>query len=232
MVNVNTTTHPSPPKPPFRCFSVLAGEGWTLLEPGELIQDGDQVFSGYRYGWGTEGLKVGKPQQPGYRPRRRKILQPVRTYVPAEPELEFPHFWLNTANVVYVALNKDCPGHWWDDRHKMWRECAAGPDDSIESTCRTLVAHVKFYQEFFKSIVPSRARELADISLLPGMGFDPMVKALYLELIYAVARKFPGETRHDTALRYIREAEECPKWAIAQAEARKKIYDERNENAS
>lgn len=31
---------------------------------------------------------------------------------------------------------------------------------------------------------------------------------LYNELLYAVARKFPNETRHDTALRYIREAED------------------------
>ncbi len=31
--------------------------------------------------------------------------------------------------------------------------------------------------------------------------------APYMELIYAVARKFDGETRHETALRYIREAE-------------------------
>jgi hypothetical protein len=29
----------------------------------------------------------------------------------------------------------------------------------------------------------------------------------YYELLYAVARKFPNETRHETALRYIREAE-------------------------
>jgi hypothetical protein len=30
----------------------------------------------------------------------------------------------------------------------------------------------------------------------------------YNELLYAVARKFPGESRHETALRYIRQAEE------------------------
>jgi hypothetical protein len=30
---------------------------------------------------------------------------------------------------------------------------------------------------------------------------------LYSELLYAVASKFPGESRHDTALRYIRERE-------------------------
>jgi len=32
----------------------------------------------------------------------------------------------------------------------------------------------------------------------------------YNELLYAVARKFPGESRHETALRYIRQAEEVP----------------------
>lgn len=31
--------------------------------------------------------------------------------------------------------------------------------------------------------------------------------ALYKELIYAVGRKFPDETRHETALRYIRQVE-------------------------
>ena len=28
---------------------------------------------------------------------------------------------------------------------------------------------------------------------------------LYLELLYAVENKYPGESRHETALRYIRE---------------------------
>ena len=34
------------------------------------------------------------------------------------------------------------------------------------------------------------------------------VSELYHELLYAVARKFPGESRHETALRYIRDTEE------------------------
>ena len=33
------------------------------------------------------------------------------------------------------------------------------------------------------------------------------VKALYHELLYGVAKKFPNETRHQTALRYIQQAE-------------------------
>ena len=37
----------------------------------------------------------------------------------------------------------------------------------------------------------------------------------YLELIMAVARKHPGETRHQTALRYIQEAEKAPSGAVA-----------------
>lgn len=35
----------------------------------------------------------------------------------------------------------------------------------------------------------------------------PTSARLYYELLYAVSRKYPGETRHETALRYIREAE-------------------------
>lgn len=34
------------------------------------------------------------------------------------------------------------------------------------------------------------------------------VSELYHELLYAVAHKFPGESRHETALRYIRDTEE------------------------
>jgi len=33
------------------------------------------------------------------------------------------------------------------------------------------------------------------------------IKSLYYELLFAVESKFNGESRHETALRYIREAE-------------------------
>jgi len=36
----------------------------------------------------------------------------------------------------------------------------------------------------------------------------PNMSELYYELLYAVGKKAPGETRHETALRYIRSAEE------------------------
>lgn len=42
----------------------------------------------------------------------------------------------------------------------------------------------------------------------PDQLTDALVKELYFQLLYAVARKHDGETRHETALRYIRQTEE------------------------
>lgn len=51
-------------------------------------------------------------------------------------------------------------------------------------------------------------------NLLNAYGISPALKdavkqmeAKYNELIYAVGKKFTGETRHETALRYIRQSE-------------------------
>ncbi len=55
--------------------------------------------------------------------------------------------------------------------------------------------------------------EHADAGCRVGQRMDLLVgerdeaKRLHMELIYAVARKFDGESRHETALRYIEEAE-------------------------
>lgn len=43
------------------------------------------------------------------------------------------------------------------------------------------------------------------------------IQMLYNELIMGVARKWPGETRHQTALRYIQEAERKPQAASQSA---------------
>jgi hypothetical protein len=47
---------------------------------------------------------------------------------------------------------------------------------------------------------------LSRIGAVSGVGRD--YKALYEELLYAVGNKYEGESRHETALRYIRRAEE------------------------
>ena len=51
------------------------------------------------------------------------------------------------------------------------------------------------------------------------------LQALYSELLYSVARKFPDETRHETALCYIKNAEiaECGTAAQAIAKAGEKL---------
>ena len=43
------------------------------------------------------------------------------------------------------------------------------------------------------------------------------LRGLYDELLYAVGNKYPGETRHQTALRYIQQAE-APRVSAAQCE--------------
>lgn len=51
-------------------------------------------------------------------------------------------------------------------------------------------------------------------------GAELPAQAKYDELIYAVASKFPGETRHQTALRYIREREQPSNYGASCAKDR------------
>lgn len=46
-----------------------------------------------------------------------------------------------------------------------------------------------------------------DQSCCPPQVVDMSIEAKYYELIMAVDSKWPGESRHETALRYIRERE-------------------------
>ena len=50
-----------------------------------------------------------------------------------------------------------------------------------------------------------------------GQEDDRDYKALYLELLYQVGNKHPGETRHQTALRYLQRAEQSGNTAGAKA---------------
>ena len=56
----------------------------------------------------------------------------------------------------------------------------------------------------------SLLKQLLAIRLAPSAIGDTDYKALYMELLYAVANKWPEESRHQTALRYIRERENMP----------------------
>jgi hypothetical protein len=54
-----------------------------------------------------------------------------------------------------------------------------------------------------------------------GVDGEQDYKALYYELLYAVGNKYPGETRHQTALRYIRYMESPPTIAAASPDEQK-----------
>ena len=51
------------------------------------------------------------------------------------------------------------------------------------------------------------AAVLTDRAARPTVQPSPDIQEKYNELLYAVGIKWPNETRHETALRYIREAE-------------------------
>ena len=58
-------------------------------------------------------------------------------------------------------------------------------------------------------------RHAKNVSSILSLLTDVTVK--YNELIMAVQSKFPGETRHETALRYIRQAEDCARGLVLSA---------------
>jgi hypothetical protein len=60
--------------------------------------------------------------------------------------------------------------------------------------------------EFRKGVADLVTRELREIDVAPAPE-EGGIAAKYNELIMAVARKFPDQTRHQTALRYIQQAE-------------------------
>lgn len=63
----------------------------------------------------------------------------------------------------------------------------------------------------------------SDAPSLPPPPVERTVEELYQELLYAVGRKYPGESRHQTALRYIQNAENAQTVAVTGASALKDL---------
>ena len=61
--------------------------------------------------------------------------------------------------------------------------------------------------DFMRNVV--RDGSAQSVTYLPWREVEHL-RTLYNELLYAVVRKYEGETRHETALRYIRECENPP----------------------
>ena len=61
------------------------------------------------------------------------------------------------------------------------------------------IVEIRAIKKLFAEIISAAKEEQREDNL--------QCQLLYNELIYAVGTKFPGETRHQTALRYIQETE-------------------------
>ena len=66
-----------------------------------------------------------------------------------------------------------------------------------------LALNLKMYTEYFKD----KAIDKRSSNSKETTPIDSRITSLYNELIMEVTQKFPGETRHETALKYIRERE-------------------------
>ena len=92
---------------------------------------------------------------------------------------------------------------WTIDDPRMWREQCRVGDIAFQHLFCT--SKNKELPDWVKDGLPDMYHllsEIEDLKLELGLSIR-----LHNELLMAVVRKFPGETRHETALRYIREAE-------------------------
>ena len=93
---------------------------------------------------------------------------------------------------------------WTVDDPRMWREQCRIGDVAFQHLFCT--SKDKPVPDWVRDGLPRMYHLLDSHSAM----MDELALAIqqYNELLMAVARVFPGETRHETALRYIREAEE------------------------
>lgn len=95
-------------------------------------------------------------------------------------------------------------------------------DETVESTLRNLLKEQngavetlttnQFCEAVLQAISAGDFRRLVTTDGAQSVNYIPFrelesLRAKYYELIYAVATKHDGETRHETALRYIKERE-------------------------
>ena len=95
-------------------------------------------------------------------------------------------------------------------------ECKAGGMDMADSANYHRGARIELGKAWIaiRALAPAQAAETLAEKLL----CTPDYKILYMELLYQVGKKHPGETRHETALRYLKRAEEpSSEDALAQA---------------
>ena len=112
----------------------------------------------------------------------------IRAAVMREDSRMFPEEW-----------EAKLPGVMYSGALRTWRENERSYGRSGTECRRSTAAG----QDRREATYPEPAGSASPVTQPPRD-----VSELYHELLYAVARKFPGESRHETALRYIRDTEE------------------------
>ncbi len=113
-------------------------------------------------------------------------------------------------HVYHKTLHEDCP---LDEAPPSLipKESGGGKDNTVGLALGWLRKHT-IYEELDDS---------PDVLLSSesNRGEVDKIETKYHELLYAVGQKYPGESRHETALRYIKEAElgETPKAGFGSA---------------
>jgi len=102
-------------------------------------------------------------------------------------------------NIAHTAYNKGVE----DGQNKHTPlEDSLSTDSSIEKQAETLVWYIKHANSEQEAI------EHTANTLQSQANQYEREKGLYQELLFAVGNKYEGETRHETALRYIKQAEQ------------------------
>ena len=117
--------------------------------------------------------------------------------------------------------------------HEMACDAGYGPNDNghaemeamAESQCRHEF-EMKCAGEAAEQAQAEAAQEKEEAAKRGGVDAvvnpqhgQPAISQLYNELLMAVAQKFPGESRHETALRYIRSVERNSNCGVAKQQA-------------
>jgi hypothetical protein len=99
-----------------------------------------------------------------------------------------------------------------EQQHESDKNWLRAQRDVAEEKLRDMTKERDEYKGCVELGIDDAASDMADFSAMRirAEAAEAQVAELcklYEELLYAVARKFPGETRHQTALRYINNAE-------------------------
>ena len=95
---------------------------------------------------------------------------------------------------------------WWRSKHGYWNLTA--PDGTQHTACHGWTKFNPHTGEAEPEPTPGDALlEVGFCPLYTTPQRKPLTDDLYNELLFAVGNKYPNETRHQTALRYILQAE-------------------------